>query len=311
MLRNKVMITAAVVAAMALSGCGQKSAAEQKNKAGEAAVKVSEGLPIYTVSSRISKIEDKITAIGTVYPFEQNNVYSKGSGRLAKYKVEEGQLVKKDDVVAYVDRDEVGYEFTQNPVKSPANGVILKRYLDVGAAISAMMGSVAGATPIVSVGDISKVKIFLTIVESDIGKIKNGQAAQVSMEAYPDKVFAGSVYTVAPTADPANHTSKVEVIVDNKAGLIKAGMSASVDIVVAKKDAVVVIPRNALIRKAGEIYVFAVRDGIAKKIIVEPGYDDGDLLEIKKGLKEGEAIANSDFNVIQDGLRVKDAGILK
>lgn len=219
--------------------------------------------------------------------------------------------MKKDDVIAYIDRDEVGYEFTQNPVKSPAGGVILKKYLDVGATISAMMGSVAGATPVASVGDLSKVKIVLTIVESDISRIKVGQAAKVMLEAYADKVFTGNVYTVAPTADPLNHTSKVEILADNKDGLIKAGMSAEVEVVVASKGSAVVIPRNALIRKAGEVYVFGIKDKIAKKTLVQTGYDNGLEIEIKKGLNPGELIANSDFNVIQDGLRVKDSGLTK
>ena len=312
MSRNKrLFAAAAVLSVLVVAGCGKKQEAQKQAGAGTGTEKISDGLPIYTVRSKISKINDKINSIGTVYPFEQNNIYSKGSGRLVKYLVEEGQIVKKDDVIAYVDRDEVGYEFTQNPVKSPAGGVILKKYLDVGATISAMMGSVAGATPVASVGDLSKVKILLTIVEADIGRIKTGQAAQVKMEAYPEKIFNGSVYTVAPTADPVSHTSKVEILVENKAGLIKAGMSAEIDIIVATKAAAVVIPRNALIKKAGEIYVFVIKNGVANKTLVEPGYDDSLELEIKKGLQPDELIANSDFNVIQDGLRVRDSGLTK
>jgi multidrug efflux pump subunit AcrA (membrane-fusion protein) len=93
--------------------------------------------------------------------------------------------------------------------------------------------------------------------------------------------------------------------VDNGNGLIKPGLSADVDIIVGSRSNVVIVPRSTLIRKAGEIYVFIINNNVAEKRIVEPGYDDGINLQIQKGVKPGEIIANSDFNVLQDGLKVK------
>jgi multidrug efflux pump subunit AcrA (membrane-fusion protein) len=282
-------------------GCGSK-------KTIETTTSEIEGIPILTTKARISDIMDKIKLIGTVVPYEQVVLYPKASGKLSKYTVNEGAIVNKDDIVGYIDRDEPGLEFSPSPVKSPISGIVLKKYLDVGATVSAAVSSVSMATPIISIGDIDKVKVVVNVIEGDIGRVKVNQDAEVTFETYKDRIFKGKVESISPMADLMSHTSKVEIVIDNKDKLIKPGLSAEVNIITGYHKNVVVIPRDVLIRKSGETYVFVIIDDKSYKRNVKVGYDDGNILEIKEGLKSGEVIAASDFNVLQEGLKVKIGG---
>lgn len=301
MLRNKrsLMLLGAGML-LSLAACGKTDFVS-----GAAKVKESEGIFIDSGLSKLMDVKDKIKLIGVITAYEQTNVYSKASGKLVKYKVEEGATVKKDDILAYIDRDEVGFDFTQSPIKSPVSGVVLKRFVDVGNTISPAMGSAAMASPLVLIGNINKVKIQVNVIEEDIGRVKKGQEVEAVLETFPGKVFRGLVENVSPQADPLSHASKVEVVIDNAANTIKPGVSAEVYIVTGISKEAVAIPREALIRKSEERFLYAIKEGKAKKLLVETGYDDGIFLEIKKGLKAGETIAMSDFNVLQDGLKVK------
>jgi len=296
-------ITIMLLAVIALAtGCGKKTE-EAK------AVQV-QGIPVFTAEARQGAISDKIHLSGAVIPYEMVNVFSKAPGKIAKFAVEEGSRVKVDDVIAYIDRDEPGFDFTAAPVKSPAKGIVIKKYLDVGTTVTPGSAGAAMATPIVSVGDISKLKIIVNVVEEDIGRVKIGQDADINFDAFPGEIFRGKVSTISPSADSLSHTSKVEILLDNKAGRIKAGLSADVSLIVGKALGVV-IPRDSVIMKTGEIFVFAIKNGFAEKRVVVTGFDDGTDIQITVGVAAGEKIAASDFNVLQNGLRVKDSGALK
>ncbi|OGF46754.1 MAG: hypothetical protein A2452_09375 [Candidatus Firestonebacteria bacterium RIFOXYC2_FULL_39_67] len=301
MLRNKsvlVLLSAGII--FSGTACARKDAGANAAQTFE-----SEGISIESGLAKIMDVKDKIKLIGVITAYEQTNVYSKASGKIVKYEVEEGATVKKDDVIAYIDRDEVGYDFSQSPIKSPVAGVVLKRFIDVGNTISPAMGSTAMATPLVIVGNISKLKVQVSVVEEDIGRIRKGQEVEAVLETFPGRTFPGVVENVSPQADPVSHASKVEVVIDNSSNLIKPGVSAEVYIVAGISKGAVTVPRQALVRKNDDKFIYAIKNNVIVKHVVETGYDDGKLLEIKKGLAAGEMIAMSDFNVLQDGLKVK------
>lgn len=293
------MLGLAVVMCLLLCGCSKKAQQDIK-KTG-----TGEGIVISTVVARTGDIQDKIRLIGTVFPWQQVNIYSKASGKLSKYLVEEGSEVKADGVIAYVDRDEPGFDFSPSPVKSSMAGIVVKRYLDAGAMVSPASQSVGMGTAIVAIGDIKQLKVTVNVVEQDIGRVKEGQPAEITVEAFPDEIFTGKVYNISPVADPASHACKVEIMVNNPAGRIKPGVTAGVNIIVGTHNNVVIIPRETLLRKMNDTLVYAIAGGQVARRVVKTGYDDGKNLEITDGLKSGEIIAASDFNVLQDGLKVQ------
>ena len=108
-------ITIMLLAVIALAtGCGKK--------AEEARAVQIQGIPVFTAEARQGEIMDKIHLSGSVVPFEMVNVFSKAPGKIAKFAVEEGSRVKVDDVIAYIDRDEPGFDFTAAPREKSREG---------------------------------------------------------------------------------------------------------------------------------------------------------------------------------------------
>ena len=102
-----------------------------------------------------------------------------------------------------------------------------------------------------------------------------------------------------------SHTAKVEVRINNPDLAVKPGMSATVELALGTHSSAVVIPKDAIIEKMGEKYVFLFVDGVARKANIETGYDDGTRVEITNGVNIGDRLVTSDMNVLVDGTKIQ------
>ena len=98
------------------------------------------------------------------------------------------------------------------------------------------------------------------------------------------------------------YTVKVEM--DNSKGIIKSGMMAEVSFTAESAEDTIVLPRNAVIVKEDETYVYVVENGVAKKVIVETGIEAGETIEVTKGLKDGDDVVTKGQTYISDGEEV-------
>ena len=133
-----------------------------------------------------------------------------------------------------------------------------------------------------------------------VNNIAVGDEVAVLMTAVSAEPLTGIVATVAPTVGQTG-TYAVTVELDNAEGIIKAGMMAEVSFTAEKAEDTIVLPRNAVIEKDDQTYVYIVKDGTAKKVIVETGIDTGESIEIRKGLKDGDAVVTKGQTYISDG----------
>lgn len=133
-------------------------------------------------------------------------------------------------------------------IRSPIDGIILKKYVEKGQIIASGISAVSGGTAIATVADMSKVYVRTSVDEVDIGQIAPGQEARVTAESYPDREFSGLVLRVHPQAkvDQNVTTFDVTIEVDNSARLLMAGMNATVEIVAGHKENLLLVPREAL-----------------------------------------------------------------
>ena len=123
------------------------------------------------------------------------------------------------------------------------------------------------------------------------------------MTAVSELPLEGVVSTVSPAAGQTGmYTVKIEL--DNAKGLIKSGMMAEVNFTAEKAEDTIVLPRNAVITKEDETYVYVVKGGTAKKVAVELGIEAADTIEIKKGLKKGDDVVTKGQTYISDGEEV-------
>ena len=181
-------------------------------------------------------------------------------------------------------------------VTSPLTGVVTQRNVEIG-------GFASSASPAYVVMDLSVIKVEVGVSEQVLNTIKIGDKVDVLMTAVSELPLKGTVSTVSPAAGQTGmYTVKIEL--DNKDGVIKAGMMAEVNFTAEKAEDTIVLPRNSVITKEDETYVYVVENGVAKKVPVELGIEAADTIEIKKGLKNGDAVVTKGQTYISDGEEV-------
>jgi HlyD family secretion protein len=133
-------------------------------------------------------------------------------------------------------------------VRSPIDGIVLQKNVEAGQVISSGINSVSGGTLIATVANMDSVYIFAEVDEVDIGQVHIGQRAKVLADAFPDDVFYGYVLRIAPLATVEQNvtTFNVTVVVANTNGKLKAGMNTTVDLTVADRREVLLVPKEAL-----------------------------------------------------------------
>jgi len=240
-------------------------------------------------------VEDRLQATGALEAMAQVMVYSKVPGKLIRNLVVMNQYVKQDEVLALVDRDEPGFEFSQAEVKSPMSGVVAKTFLDMGAVVSPQ-------TPIAQVVSTGRVKAVVNVVEKDIGKVKRGQPAVVRVDAY-DQDFPGMVTNISPVENPQSRSVEVEITVPNPGGKLKPGMFARSEIRAGKHDGLV-IPVSSVNRREDKSYVMVVGSDAAHEREVVLGQDLGEKIEVQSGLQEGEQVVTAGAYGLKDGDKV-------
>ena len=297
--RNKVRGTMIIAMLILTLGCkGGKSSARTQE--------AMEAFPVPVTVVTLSEIKDRVSLFGPLLPKDEVIIFSRVPGKLIKNVVREGDKVKVDDVIALVNRDEVGVRFKESPVKSTMVGVVARLFLSPGAAV-------APSIPIAQVFNSSVIKANAGVIEADLGRIKEGQEAYIYVEAHPGKAFPGRVKLVSPVLDPLTHTANIEIEVPNPRGELRPGMYARIDIITGKKSSAIVLPKEAVLHKSGKDIAFVVEGDRVSLKEVTLGFDDLERVEALSGIKEGDLLVVSEQSLLQDGQRVspetvKDAG---
>jgi HlyD family secretion protein len=134
-------------------------------------------------------------------------------------------------------------------VRSPIDGIVLTKDVEVGQIISSGVTTVGGGTLIATIADMQFVHVKAQVDEVDIGMVKPGQKARIVADAYPNRLFTGEVIRVAPQGrtDQNITTFRVTILVRNEGGFLKAGMSSDIEIEIASKQNIVLVPNEALV----------------------------------------------------------------
>jgi HlyD family secretion protein len=164
-------------------------------------------------------------------------------------------------------------EMDDADVLAPIDGTVLRRDVERGQVISSPTRDVAGGTVLLTMADLERVRVRTLVDETDIGKIRPGLAATVTVTAYSDRRFHGSVLKIEPESQIEQNVTMFPTLVglDNPEGLLKPGMNSEVEIHVDRRDTVLAIPNAALrtlrdVDSAAEVLGLspdAVREGLA------------------------------------------------
>jgi HlyD family secretion protein len=133
-------------------------------------------------------------------------------------------------------------------VIAPVDGVIIQKNAEVGQVITSAVRDVSGGTVLLQMADLSVVQVRTLVDETDIGKIQPGMRAQITVDAYPNRPFDGTVLKIEPQSTTNQNVTMFPVLIriGNENGLLRPGMNAEVEIQVAQTRNVLAIPNAAL-----------------------------------------------------------------
>ena len=133
-------------------------------------------------------------------------------------------------------------------VRAPTNGTIIEKPVSLGMVITSATSSASGGTTILRMADLSKVRMRAFVNETDIGNVKAGQVATVTVDAFPNRRFVGIVEQVEPSAVVQSSVTMFPVLVslNNLDGALKPGMNGQVTMEVARHDNVLAVPSDAI-----------------------------------------------------------------
>lgn len=186
-------------------------------------------------------------------------------------------------------------------IKAPISGFINKKFIEVGSIVTGMP-----ATELFEIVNVSKLKLNVSVNESQVASLKVGSPTKVKASVYPDKTFDGKITFIAAKAD-ASLNFPVEIEITNNASKdLKAGMYGTAEFASQQqKQSLKIVPRNAFVGSVSSNQVFVVENGVAKLKTVTAGRILGDKVEILNGLNEGETVIVTGQINLQEGSAVE------
>lgn len=155
-------------------------------------------------------------------------------------------------VRAQTDFDLAELQLADVSIRAPMDGTIIQKNVEEGAVIQSASSNVSGGTALFIMADLSDMQVRTLVDETDMGKLRAGLLTAVSVEAFPDRSFEGRVDKIEPLALEEQNVTMFPVIVtlDNRAGLLRPGMNAEVEIFIDEALGVVLVPNNAIVQAA-------------------------------------------------------------
>lgn len=189
------------------------------------------------------------------------------------------------------------------PVRSPIAGIITEKH--------AIVGELADPSKsLYTVADLSSVWVMVDVNEKDLAKVRKGQAAVVTVGAFPDAKFRGRVTHIADIVDEATRTVKARVEVQNPGRKLKPEMFAAVELTLpATAPPVLAVPGDAIQELEGKKVIFVTED--SKEFIpreVQLGLASGDMVEVTSGLAEGQHYAVKGSFILKSELMKGELG---
>jgi RND family efflux transporter MFP subunit len=206
-------------------------------------------------------------------------------------------------------------EFTE--IRAPFDGVVVKKMAEVGESVAPIPPGVNISTSsgaIVAMADMNSLEAEVDVNEANVGQLKQGDPADITVQAIPDKTYKGLLRQVIPTADRTKATVTVKVSIVDKDGLIKPEMSCNVTFLQPAKKSelnnatpqrIVTIPKDAITTRDGKQVVYVIDGNKAREVAVVTGNELKGGVIVKSGLTGNETLVDNPPQKVVDGTAVK------
>jgi len=191
-------------------------------------------------------------------------------------------------------------------IVAPFDGYITRRYFDPGVYVTASTNSQGSTLFLLS--EIQRVKIMVNVLEEDVAYLRSASTADVSVDAYPNQVFQGKITRISQQFDLATRTMPVEVDLDNAQHLLKPGMFANINLVLARKDDVLILPTQDIMKDDSGSFVYTLlKDSSVRKAYVKIGISQDSRNEILAGITDSDRILSVGQDLVNSGMKVRVA----
>lgn len=191
-------------------------------------------------------------------------------------------------------------ELSYTTIVAPISGVVAQRMVKQGNLVQLNV-------PMFRIVDDSRLEAVLNVPERELATMKPGLAVALQVDAVRGQQFTGKIDRISPVVDAGSGTFRVVCAFSGDGGL-KPGMFGRIGIVYDSRTDALTIPRVALLEDEGEPAVYVVRDGKAVRVPLKLGYIDGELAEVRSGLKDGDQVVTAGKVAIRDGAKVDVIG---
>lgn len=185
-------------------------------------------------------------------------------------------------------------------IRAPISGFISARPIAVGENVSStsIIATILRSNPI---------KAQLRVDEGEVPNIKVGTGVSISVRAYADRKFAGTVTALNPSLDETSRSATVEALIENGDNALRSGMFATGRIVRAGGNMGVFVPKTAVYSDATtqSYRVFVIQEGLAKLRVVQLGPEENGNIQILSGINADETVATSNVDKLFEGAKVQ------
>lgn len=251
-------------------------------------------IPVKVMTVELKDLSRALDYVGTIKGKNEAIVYPKVNGKIVEKNKNDGDPIDKDEVIMYIDRDEVGLRFEKAPVESPLKGIIGRIFVDIGA-------NVTPQTPVAIVTNMEKIEVELPIPQQYTPDVAKGEKAIITIDAYPDKVFRGTVDEISPVLDPETRSALATIDIEDPDKVLKSGMFVKVRLVLEEKKDIPVIIKESIMGKEPELYTYIIENNKAVSKNIKIGIHDGPFFEVLSGLKAGDKIVIMGQQKLRDG----------
>jgi multidrug resistance efflux pump len=183
-------------------------------------------------------------------------------------------------------------------ILSPMNGGITKRFVDPGTMVK-------DTTPILTLMDLSEMKMVVNVIEKEFIHLQKGQAVKITVTAFPDRVFTGRIEIITPALELQSRTAEIQISIPNPGLVMKPGMFGRAEILLRSNPQAVLVPIQSLMAEGGQDWVYVLKDDKVARRPVRKGAVRDTVVEVLQGVVPGEQVITAGQTALKDGAKVR------
>ena len=247
----------------------------------------------YENNIKITSQELKLEISKQVFE-KQQSLYEKGGVTLSELKNAEIEYINSK--YSYTD---ALIRLDKMQIKAPFSGVI------VDLPYYTPSTKVEANSLMFKLMDYSKLYLEISLAEKDLAFVKTGQKVKITNYTIPEDTLSGIISQISPAINADTRSFKTVININNSDLLMRPGMFAKGEIIVASVDSTIVIPKNVILSKQRGNTVFVVDKGLAQERVVSFGLENPDEVQIISGLKKSDRLVIKGFETLRNRSKVK------